>query len=107
MIVLSVQDVRKHYGPEPVLDGITFEVHPGERIGLVGPNGVGKTTLMKDGARPDWGFHVFILDLIRAIAGKKPERVACPDEGFADNRQLRANAVQIFQTKGVTSFKTV
>jgi ATP-binding cassette subfamily F protein 3 len=47
MIVLNVQEVRKHYGPEPVLDGITFEVHPGERIGLVGPNGAGKTTLMK------------------------------------------------------------
>jgi adenine-specific DNA-methyltransferase len=47
------------------------------------------------------------LDLIRAIAGKKPERVVCLDEGFAGNDQLKANAVQIFKTKGVTSFKTV
>jgi adenine-specific DNA-methyltransferase len=46
-------------------------------------------------------------DLIRAIAEKKPERVVCLDEGFAGNDQLKANAVQTFKTKGVTSFKTV
>jgi adenine-specific DNA-methyltransferase len=47
------------------------------------------------------------LELIRAIAGMKPERVVCLDEGFARNDQLKANAVQTFKTKGVTSFKTV
>lgn len=47
------------------------------------------------------------LELIRAMAGKKPERVVCLDAGFAGNDQLKANAVQIFKTKGVTSFKTV
>ncbi len=47
------------------------------------------------------------LDLIRAMAERKPERVVCLDEGFAGNDQVKANAVQIFKTKGVTSFKTV
>ena len=47
------------------------------------------------------------LELIRAIAALKPERVVCLDEGFASNDQLKANAVQTFKTKGVTSFKTV
>jgi adenine-specific DNA-methyltransferase len=47
------------------------------------------------------------LDLIRAIAEMKPERVVCLDEGFAGNDQLKANAVQTFKTKGVNSFKTV
>jgi len=47
------------------------------------------------------------LELIRAMAEKKPERVVCLDEGFAGNDQLKANALQIFKTKGVTSFKTV
>jgi adenine-specific DNA-methyltransferase len=47
------------------------------------------------------------LELIRAMAEKKPERVVCLDEGFSGNDQLKANAVQIFKTKGVTSFKTV
>ncbi len=47
MIVLDVQQVCKHFGPEPVLDGVTFQVHPGERIALVGPNGCGKSTLLR------------------------------------------------------------
>ncbi|TDA68681.1 MAG: site-specific DNA-methyltransferase [Clostridia bacterium] len=47
------------------------------------------------------------LELIRAMAERRPERVVCLDEGFAGNDQLKANAVQVFKTKGVTSFKTV
>jgi adenine-specific DNA-methyltransferase len=47
------------------------------------------------------------LELIRAIANMKPERVVCLDEGFAGNDQLKTNAVQTFRTKGITSFKTV
>ncbi len=47
------------------------------------------------------------LDVIRAMAERKPERVVCLDEGFAGNDQLKANAVQIFKTKGITAFKTV
>jgi len=46
------------------------------------------------------------LSLIRAMAERKPERVVW-DAGFAGNDQLKANAVQIFRTRGVTSFKTV
>jgi adenine-specific DNA-methyltransferase len=47
------------------------------------------------------------LELIRAIAERKPERVICLDAGFSGNDQLKANAVQIFRAKGVTKFQTV
>jgi adenine-specific DNA-methyltransferase len=50
--------------------------------------------------------HELTLDVIRAMAEKKPERVVCLDEGFADNDQLKTNAVQTFRAKGIV-FRTV
>ncbi|MDO5308314.1 MAG: ABC-F family ATP-binding cassette domain-containing protein [Planctomycetia bacterium] len=45
-VILNVENLRKHYGPEPVLADVTFQVRDGDKIGLVGPNGCGKTTLL-------------------------------------------------------------
>ncbi len=47
------------------------------------------------------------LELIRALAEEKPERVVLLDEGFAGNDQLKANAVKLFEHRGVTRFRTV
>jgi len=47
MILISVQDLEKGFGVHEVLRGVTFSLQKGEKMGLVGVNGCGKTTLMR------------------------------------------------------------
>jgi ABC-type cobalamin/Fe3+-siderophores transport system ATPase subunit len=44
---LSVRDLRFAYQKTPVLSGVTFDAAPGELLAILGPNGVGKTTLFR------------------------------------------------------------
>ena len=45
--VLSIRNLAKSYGDKHLFEGITLRVEGGERIGLIGDNGTGKTTLIK------------------------------------------------------------
>jgi ATP-binding cassette subfamily F protein 3 len=45
--MLQVSNITKRYGDALILDGVTFTLNPGERVGLIGPNGCGKTTLLR------------------------------------------------------------
>ncbi|GEL94992.1 ABC-F family ATP-binding cassette domain-containing protein [Cellulomonas composti] len=45
--VLDVEDVTVRFGTRTLLDGVTFRLGPGDRIGVVGVNGAGKTTLLR------------------------------------------------------------
>lgn len=47
MDIIKVQGLSKSYGNKNVLNDISFDLPQGEIIGLFGPNGCGKTTLMK------------------------------------------------------------
>ena len=47
MILISVQDLEKSFGIHEVLRGVSFSLQKGEKMGLVGVNGCGKSTLMR------------------------------------------------------------
>jgi ATP-binding cassette subfamily F protein 3 len=57
-MLISLQNLSFHFGARTILEGANWQVHSGERIGLVGPNGAGKSTvlrLMTGAYTPDGG----------------------------------------------------
>jgi ABC transport system ATP-binding/permease protein len=46
-ILVTVQQIRKAFGARPLFENISLAIESGERIGLIGPNGMGKSTLLK------------------------------------------------------------
>jgi ATP-binding cassette, subfamily F, member 3 len=47
MLLMTCTNVSRGYDATPLFEGVSFELHVGERVGFVGPNGAGKTTLLK------------------------------------------------------------
>jgi cobalt/nickel transport system ATP-binding protein len=84
--ILRLTGVEFSYGPgRPVLEGLDFELRPGERVALEGANGSGKTTL----------FHV-IMGLARPQRGRV-EAFGAARSAEADFREVRARIGLLFQ----------
>jgi ATP-binding cassette subfamily F protein 3 len=47
MLLFSCTDLSRGYDATPLFEGVSFELHAGDRVGFVGPNGAGKTTLLR------------------------------------------------------------
>ncbi|PRX10868.1 UNVERIFIED_ORG: amino acid/amide ABC transporter ATP-binding protein 2 (HAAT family) [Martelella mediterranea] len=69
---LDVSDLRSGYGRIPILAGVSLSMQEGEYLGILGHNGMGKTTLMRTlmGHLPTTGGRVTFLG--RDITGAKP-----------------------------------
>ena len=76
--VVRLQDVRQHYGATQALAGITLDVPAGRMVGLIGPDGVGKSSLLSliAGARAVQAGSVQVLG--GDMASKAHRDVVCP-----------------------------
>lgn len=73
--ILSVRDLSRAFGGLRAVDGLSFEVSAGTIVGLIGPNGSGKTTalnLISGAIAPSGGSVRFVG---REIAGLAPHRI--------------------------------
>jgi amidase len=73
--VLDISDLRAGYGEVPVLHGVSFQLFEGEAIGIVGHNGMGKTTLLRTvmGLLPSTGGKI-VVDGVDVTAWAAHER---------------------------------
>src|SRR5665213_1981866 len=90
LLPLQVKHVTKRYGTNLVLDDVSLSLKPGELFGLIGLNGVGKTTLIKiilDLTRPDQG-EVRLMGEPSSDASSRRHICYLPEK-FQPSRYLR------------------
>ena len=127
-LLLEATDLRKQFGPVRAVDGVSLTVAPGEAVGLVGPDGAGKTTTMRlmvgalslDGGRVTVVGHDVTreTEAARAALGYLPQRFSLyGDLTVYENlaffgsvrgvprRELDARARELLGFVGLTGFE--
>jgi ATPase subunit of ABC transporter with duplicated ATPase domains len=77
--MLQASDLTKAHDGAPLFDGLSFVLGDGERAGLVGPNGVGKSTLLR-----------LLAGSTAPIAARSPPAPARASGGCRRRRRRRA-----------------
>jgi len=88
-VVLKVRDVFKSYGDKDVLDDVSLTIERGDRAAIIGPNGIGKSTLLKiamglveaDLGTAEWGHECdvgyFPQDHMEGLGDPKQSMLSC------------------------------
>jgi ABC-2 type transport system ATP-binding protein len=74
--IIQVENLQRTFGANRAVDGMTFQVEPGEVFGLLGPNGAGKTTTVRllNGILPPSAGTMRVFDLDPAAQGELVRR---------------------------------
>jgi branched-chain amino acid transport system ATP-binding protein len=89
IVILKVDRIDTFYGQSHVLQGVSFSIHEGEVVSLLGRNGVGKTTTLRSimGLTPPRSGKILLRDV--DIAGKPPFQIAQMGIGYMpDDRRI-------------------
>lgn len=115
--IIVINDVGKSYGTHEVIKGITIKVQRGDRIGLLGPNGCGKTTLLNliankispDSGQIRIGKSVKYAFLPQIINFEKPEMTMLETVRYAMewSEDTARNRLAAFHFTGEEVFKKV
>ena len=90
--LLALRDVHAHYGDSHVLRGISLEIAPAVSFGLLGRNGMGKTTLIRTAMGYLRASAGAVASNGRAVTGAAPERMARLGIGYVpEGRGIFAN----------------
>ena len=116
--MITIDNISKSYGRMKALDGVSLEVKPGELFGLIGPDGAGKTTLMRILATlvlPDTGKATMCdVDVvqnykqIRSMVGYMPGRFSLyQDLTIEENLNFFASIFGVKTTDGLELVKPI
>ncbi len=92
---IKISGLSKHFGPKTALDGVDISLQPGEFLTVFGPNGSGKTTMMRiiaSHSRPSTGSDDLFGKDIRRTPAHARQRI-----GFVTHRSLLYSSLSGFQ----------